>query len=88
MSEEDLKIKQLLIENERLKNQIQHLKRDYKSMYDEYLNYMEYSELTIIDMSVEINKLKGIDSTMSNAEFQELFNECKLSEIEYYSSEI
>lgn len=86
MSDEDLKIKQLLIENDRLKNKIESLKKDNKCLYEEYLNYMEYSELTILDLSVEINKLKGIDNTMSNEEFQELFNECKLNELEYYSS--
>ncbi len=86
MSDEDLKIKQLLIENDRLKNKIESLKKDNKFLYEEYLNYMEYSELTILDLSVEINKLKGIDNTMSNEEFQELFNECKLNELEYYSS--
>lgn len=86
MSDEDLKIKQLLIENDRLKNKIESLKKDNKFLYEEYLNYMEYSELTILDLSVEINKLKGIDNTMSNKEFQELFNECKLNELEYYSS--
>ena len=47
---------------------------------------MEYSELTILDLSLEINKLKGINNTMSQEEFQELFNECKLNEIEYYLS--
>ncbi len=86
MSDEDLKIKQLLIENDRLKNKIESLKKDNKFLYEEYLNYMEYSELTILDLSVEINKLKGIDNTMSNEEFHELFNECKLNELEYYSS--
>ena len=86
MSEEDLRIKELLIENDRLKNKIENLKKENKTLYDEYLNYMEYSELTILDLSVEINRLKGIDNTMSNKEFQELFNECKRNELEYYSS--
>ena len=86
MSEEDLRMKELLIENDRLKNKIENLKKENKTLYDEYLNYMEYSELTILDLSVEINRLKGIDNTMSNKEFQELFNECKLNELEYYSS--
>lgn len=86
MSDEDLIIKQLLIENGRLKNKIESLKKENKSLYEEYLNYMEYSELTILDLSVEINKLKEIDNTMSNEEFQKLFNECKLNELEYYSS--
>ena len=69
MSEEDLRIKELLIENDRLKNKIENLKKENKTLYDEYLNYMEYSELTILDLSVEINRLKGIDNTMSNKEF-------------------
>lgn len=64
MSEEDLRIKELLIENDRLKNKIENLKKENKTLYDEYLNYMEYSELTILDLSVEINRLKGIDNTM------------------------
>ena len=75
MSDEDLKIKHLIIENDRLRNKIESLKRENKSLYEEYLNYMEYSELTILDLSLEINKLKGINNTMSQEEFQELFNE-------------
>lgn len=86
MSDEYLKIKHLIIENDRLRNKIESLKRENKSLYEEYLNYMEYSELTILDLSLEINKLKGINNTMSQEEFQELFNECKLNEIEYYLS--
>lgn len=86
MSAEDLKIKQLTLENIWLKKQIENLTEENKSIYNEYLNYMEYSELTILDLSVELNKLKGIDNTMSTSEFQELFNECKLNDLDYYSS--
>ncbi|MBE6072119.1 MAG: hypothetical protein E7208_09190 [Clostridium butyricum] len=86
MSAEDLKIKQLTLENIWLKKQIENLTEENKSIYNEYLNYMEYSELTILDLAVELNKLKGIDNTMSTSEFQELFNECKLNELDYYSS--
>lgn len=86
MSAEDLEIKQLTLENIWLKKQIENLTEENKSIYNEYLNYMEYSELTILDLAVELNKLKGIDNTMSTSEFQALFNECKLNELDYYSS--
>lgn len=84
--DQDLVIKHLTDENKNLKRQIAKLNEERAALREEYLNYMEYSELTILDLAVEIKKLKGIDNTMSPSEFQQLFEECKLNEIDYYSS--
>ena len=81
--DQDLIIKHLVEENNKLKKQIAKLNDEKAALREEYLNYMEYSELTILDLAVEIKNLKGIDNTMSPEEFQQLFNECKLNEIDY-----
>ena len=85
-SDYELQIKHLTKEIEKLNKQITKLTEEKSALYEEYLNYMEYSELTILDLAVELKKLKGIDNTMSPEEFKQLFNECKLSESDYYSS--
>lgn len=83
---QDLAIKHLVEENTKLKRQIAKLNDEKAALREEYLNYMEYSEITILDLAVEIKNLKGIDNTMSSEEFQQLFKECRLNESDYYSS--
>lgn len=85
-SDYELHIKNLTKEIEHLNKQIAKLNAEKASLHQEYLNYMEYSELTILELAVQIKKLKGIDNTMSPEEFQNLFEECKLNELDYYSS--
>ena len=85
-SDYELHIEHLNKEIKRLNKQIAKLNDEKNALHKEYLNYMEYSELTIMELAVEIKKLKGIDNTMSPEEFHKLFEECKLNELDYYSN--